>query len=59
MMMGIKWNSYELKVRIKISLAVLGSSMATSRTKLLHCLGKATMCTAERYLSLHHCAQSS
>lgn len=32
MMMGRKWNSDELKVRIKIGLTVWGSSMVTSRT---------------------------
>lgn len=59
MMMGRKWNSNELKVRIKIGLTGLGNSMVTSCTKLLHCLGNATICTLKSYLSLHHYVQSS
>lgn len=59
MMTGRKQNSYELNVRIKIGLAVFGSSMVASCKKLLHFLGKATIGMLRRYLSLHHCAQSS
>lgn len=57
--MGIKWNSCELKVRMKIGLAALESSMEASHTEFLHCLGKAAISVPKRCLSLHHYVQFS